>query len=291
MTFMNALIRTFETRAQNVIGSRILQIVAGLVVVYRFLTEIRFANFLFEMDSTSLLSSPLVVYASLAGWLIGGLALLTGVFTRAATLVVFFSYVVLENVTVTHDGGDNILRIVLLYMLLFHGQLTKPSLIKPGVTTFLHNVGVKMTVFQIVVLYLVSGTLKLQGDVWHNGTALYYITNVEQFSTNVGWIRSIFVNPILTTLATYATLAYQIGFSFMLNNRYHLVWVALGIGFHLGIFVVMGLTTFSVVMIGLILFTVRDAEWKAIISIFEEHVIRRLQRRMMKTQKLGVPAS
>ncbi len=288
---MNALIRTFETRAQNVIGSRILQIIAGLVVVYRFLTEVRFANFLFEMDPTSLLSSPLVVYASLAGWLIGGLALLTGFFTRAATLVVFLSYVVLESVTVTHDGGDNILRIVLLYMLFFHDKITKPNLIKPGALTFLHNVGVKMTVFQIVVLYLVSGTLKLQGDVWHNGTALYYITNVEQFSTNIGWIRSMFSNPILTTLATYATLAYQIGFSFMLNNRYHLIWVVLGIGFHLGIFVVMGLTTFSVVMIGLILFTVRDAEWKTIINIFVKHVTRPLERRLLKAQKLSVPSA
>jgi hypothetical protein len=275
---MKNIINHLENSAQNAIGSRILQVIAGLVVVYRFFTEIRFAEFLFEVNKNSLIYSPLILYGCLGIWLIGGLALILGSYTRIATIGVLIAYFCLENVTITSDGGDNVLRIVLLYMVFFHDLVTSSTKIKPGVRVFIHNIAVKMTIFQIIVLYLVSGTLKLQGDVWFNGTALYYITGVEQFSTNIVWLKSLFSNPIVTTLATYSSVVYQLGFPFMLSNRYHLVWVFMGIGFHLGIFLVMGLTTFSLIMIGLILFTVRDSEWDTIFKFFQNRVLPRFVR-------------
>ncbi len=263
---MNLSLLNLERQTKNTIGARLLQIVAGLVVVYRFYSEVRFAPFLFEINNSNWSSSGLMVYVCLGFWLVGGTGLLIGYFTRISTLLVLVGYVVLESLTVTHDGGDNVLRIVLLYMLLFHDRLSSSDQIKPGARVFLHNLGIVLIHLQLVVLYLVSGTLKLQGPLWFNGTALYYITNVEAFSTNWQFLRSFFFNPIFVAIATYMSVLYQIGFPFMLGNRLHLLWVLIGLSFHVGIFMVMGLTTFSAIMIGLILFTVRDNEWLAIQS-------------------------
>lgn len=261
---MKSIFTRLESQAFNATGARALQMVAGLVVVYRALSEVRFAPFLFESDASWWASSPVLVYVALGFWLIGGVGLLTGVLTRLSSLLALAGYLALEGLTVTHDGGDNVLRIVLLYMVLLHDRLPAPQRIQPGARVFLHNVGVGLIYLQVVTLYFVSGTLKMQGEVWFNGTALYYITGVEAYSTGFQLLRSLFSNPVFVTLGSYSAMVYQVGFPFMLTNRFHLVWVLLGISFHLGIFVVMGLTTFSAIMIGLILFTVRDGEWASI---------------------------
>jgi hypothetical protein len=261
---LKSVFAQLEAQAWNTTGARALQIVAGLVVVYRALSEVRFAPFLFESDASSWASSPLLVYVGLGCWLVGGVGLLSGVLTRLSSLLALAGYLALESLTVTHDGGDNVLRIVLLYMVFLHDRLPTPQRIQPGARVFLHNVGIGLIYLQVVTLYFVSGTLKMQGEVWFNGTALYYITGVEAYSTGFQLLRSLFSNPVFVTLASYSAMVYQVGFGFMLTNRFHLVWVLLGVSFHVGIFVVMGLTTFSAIMIGLILFTVRDGEWASL---------------------------
>jgi hypothetical protein len=274
---MKHVLARLEGQAWNTTGARALQMVAGLVVVYRALSEVRFAPFLFESDASSWASSPILVYVALSFWLVGGVGLLTGVLTRLSSLLALAAYVVLETLTVTHDGGDNVLRIVLLYMVFLHDRLPAPHRIEPGARVLLHNVGVGLIYLQVVTLYFVSGTLKMQGEVWFNGTALYYITGVEAYSTGVQLLRDLFSNPVVVTLGCYSAMVYQVGFPFMLTSRFHLVWVLLGISFHLGIFVVMGLTTFSAIMIGLILFTVRDSEW-ASLQAFASGLVSRLRQ-------------
>ena len=76
-------------------------------------------------------------------------------------------------------------------------------------------------------------------------------------------MQELFKNPWIVTFATYSAVLYQVGFPFMLLNRLHWIWIVLGVGFHLGIGVVMGLVSFSIAMMGLVLFTVRDSEWAA----------------------------
>lgn len=119
---------------------------------------------------------------------------------------------------------------------------------------------------QLIILYSVAGLSKVQGDYWLNGTALYYIQNVEWFSTNIPLIIQAFKNPWIVTISSYAAMLYMIGFPFMLFNRFHLLWAAMGISFHLAIAISMGLIDFSLIMIGLILFTITDNEYRIINS-------------------------
>jgi hypothetical protein len=50
----------------------------------------------------------------------------------------------------------------------------------------------------------------------------------------------------------------------MILTRWHLPWIAFGLAFHLSIAVVMGLISFAVTMISVLLFTIRDDAWAAI---------------------------
>jgi Vitamin K-dependent gamma-carboxylase len=139
-----------------------------------------------------------------------------------------------------------------------------------GFKVFLHNLAVAATIVQLCIVYFNAGTMKLQGDVWVNGTALYYVMHVNMYAENWSWLRGLMKNPIAVALGSYTALIYQVGFPFMLTNRFHLPWLTIGLGFHLGIVLLMGLTTFGTVMITLALFTVRDSEWLAIQNLVQQ---------------------
>jgi len=95
--------------------------------------------------------------------------------------------------------------------------------------------------------------------VWHHGTALYFISQVEWFSHPA--MRAVFMYPLVTTLATYSTMLYQVWFPVAIFSRFRIAWLLIGIWFHLSIAAFMGLVTFSTVMIGLELFLITDAEY------------------------------
>lgn len=160
------------------------------------------------------------------------------------------------------DGGDNIARIVLCYMLLLNFSRGAASKFSNAI----HNLGVVAIYIQLIIMYLVSGLTKVQGEYWLNGTALYYIQSVEWFSTNIPSVVQAFKNPWVVTLSSYVSMLYMIGFPFMLFNRFHLIWAMLGIAFHLGIAMTMGLIDFSAIMVGLILFTITDQEYQRIVD-------------------------
>lgn len=294
-TWMTAL----EFRLFNTVGVRLLQIFVGSAIAYRGLTELAYVPYLYGQDGPmmsgtgSLLGPQLgtvvdqLVYSPpgtglfFGLWLAGGLGLVLGYKPRLATFLALLGYLWAEARSITHDGGDNVLRIVLLYMLFLR---TSPGRAGPG--RFFHNLAVIGIYLQLCLLYFVAGTLKLDGDVWKNGTALYYVTQVNWFTPPWPWLQELFKNPWVVTAATYSAVIYQLGFPFMLLNRFHLVWVPVGLAFHLGIGVAMGLVSFSLAMMGLVLFTVRDSEWAALAGWAERALQSRPLRRRRWTSAL-----
>ncbi|MPY67939.1 hypothetical protein F8S09_14855 [Deinococcus sp. SDU3-2] len=287
------LVRQLESKLFNTVGVRLLQIFVGSAIAYRCLTELAYVPYFYGqagpmMSGTGsllgphlgaavdqLVYSPLGIYLFFGLWLAGGLGLVLGYKPRLATLLALVGYLWAEARSITHDGGDNVLRIVLLYMLLLR---TSPGRAGPG--RFFHNLAVIGIYVQLCLLYFVAGTLKLDGDVWKNGTALYYVTQVNWFTPPWPWMQELFKNPWVVTAATYSAVIYQVGFPFMLFNRFHLVWVPIGLAFHLGIGVAMGLVSFSLAMMGLVLFTVRDSEWAALAGWVERALQSKHLRRL-----------
>ena len=72
------------------------------------------------------------------------------------------------------------------------------------------------------------------------------------------------MDPVLTTLATYSTVFYQVCFPVAMLSQLRLLWLAVGVSFHLGILVTMGLVPFSIVMIVLELMLITDREYRAL---------------------------
>jgi len=91
---------------------------------------------------------------------------------------------------------------------------------------------------------------------------MYYVSQVQWYT--LPGAHELFTNPWIVTLATYVSMFYQLLFPVAIISRMKLPWILLGIFFHLSIAVLMGLITFSTVMIGLELFLISDQEYAKI---------------------------
>lgn len=257
-------------------GLRALQTCIGLMLLFRASTEGPFASYLWGPhgigvgSSVAFLAPSVVPYADRifsvrAGpyllvvlMAVAALCLIFGVWTRLACgLALLSSLFLAARLPELGDGGDNITRLVLTYMLF---ALPDKKEVQPGsLQVWFHNVAVLAVGLQIGVLYLTSGLLKATGEKWTHGTAMYLISQVEWFSLPA--MRGMFHNPYLTTLVCYVTFFFQLWFPIAVLTRLRPIWLAVGICFHLGIALFMGLLCFSTAMIGLELFLVTDAHY------------------------------
>lgn len=271
-------------------GLRALQIAIGAILLFRVSTEIRFAEYLWGPSGIAggmpeapagavghlarvVFGTDVGTYLVLAMLAVAGVGLVLGRASRIVVAAALLGYLLLElRMPLLHDGGDNVTRLVLIFMLF----CVPPSRMEASRTeVWLHNVAVLAIVGQLCLLYLTSGYMKAFGDRWHHGTALYYISQVDWFT--LPGANRLFSIPIVTTLASYMTVAYQVMFPVAILSRIKLPWLAVGISFHLGIAVFMGLVPFSAVMIGLELFVITDAEYTRIRNL-SVSIVERVRR-------------
>lgn len=275
------------------IGVRILQIAISAKLLFDAFTLLPFATFLWGPHGIGWGSTKPVLGPRLGGvfnlffqtdtrilyiltvLIIGALFLFMGYNTRFATLVVLISfylfYIRLPEIT---DGGDNITQLILIYMLFLLPNRAKFS--SGQFRVWLHNIGVLAITFQLVIVYFISGFAKAGGDLWQQGTAMYYISQVQWFT--IPGANALFTNPWIVTLVTYGTLFYELLFPVAIISRIKLPWICFGILFHIGIVVFMGMVSFATVMIGLDLFLISDREY---VQIWEKGYLlysRRLRR-------------
>jgi hypothetical protein len=101
---------------------------------------------------------------------------------------------------------------------------------------------------QVATVYLVTALWKVNNLMWRDGSALHYIFENPQFPR-----FSVFASPVWDswmTLATYATLAWELSFAFLLLHPRTRRWtLALGIVIHLGMWATMELGPFSWIML------------------------------------------
>jgi predicted DCC family thiol-disulfide oxidoreductase YuxK len=160
------------------------------------------------------------------------------------------------------DAGDILMFFCLMFALFLHPSVVTRQPANRGLGVYLHNLAIAALYAQVILVYVNAGWLKLDVEsAWYEGTALYYTTHLTNLPLPFEWMLPIFENSFIVTVGTYLSLVYLIGFPFALFSSYHWFWVLMGIGFHGGIAVLMGLYTFSLLMIGLTLLCVRDEEW------------------------------
>jgi hypothetical protein len=281
MTLLRAGWAWLADRPHQRVGIRLLQAAIGVELLFLAVTEAPFALFLWGPNglgrgSVQPVLGPTLgglidrVFASDAGTLlvlgvlaVGGLGLLAGYRTNVATALGLVAAVLLEQrLPELAEGGDLITRLVLIYLLFVLPAGVKAA---PGsVAVWLHNVAVLAIGLQVVVLYADSGLMKAYGEKWQHGTAMYYVSQLEWMFLRPA--REWFKDPLLTTATTYASLLYEVLFPVAIISPLKLWWLGFGILLHLSIGLLMGLTPFSIVMLGLLLFFISDAEYARILE-------------------------
>ncbi|MFJ1748793.1 HTTM domain-containing protein [Streptomyces sp. NPDC088116] len=115
--------------------------------------------------------------------------------------------------------------------------------------TVLHNCGMFVIAAQICILYGSAGLYKVQGTTWGNGTALHYVLNLDLFRPWPALSHMTDGHMTLIAIVSYLTVLLQVAFPFVLFGRLKYPVLAMLLGMHIGIGVLMGLPLFSGAMI------------------------------------------
>lgn len=176
------------------------------------------------------------------------------------------------------EGGENLTRILVVMLPLVytsgylsplasatHRRIARRVERRGWFVTAVHNVTAGTIVFQISVVYFVSGLWKVIGKPWYNGTALYYILNTDQFNF-FGLFTHVMNMSFVTTVTCYVAILIEIAFPWFVATRHRRVrelGVALVELMHVGILVGMGLVVFGLIMIGADLAVLTDGDYRA----------------------------
>ncbi len=235
----------------------------------------RFAGAALFLNPLRYSTAPLYFEVLYHAAIVVALAYTFGVCTRLAGMahwVMIWS--LQERNPLLGDGGDNIMRIVLLFLVLAdagrHFSIDAARRPRSGATlgrevrAVAHTFGVFLAVAQLAMLYMSTGLYKAMGELWQNGTALYYILRVDEFSLP-GLAEHVYRNPYLVVLGTYGTVLFEVTFLPALFNRWtRYLIMAAGVAFHAGIALFMGLITFSWSILSLYPLLVNDQEYMAL---------------------------
>lgn len=110
---------------------------------------------------------------------------------------------------------------------------------------------------QLFTIYAYTGFEKLKGSTWWDGTALWTVLVNPQFTSfDLLFLKDF---PIFFAIGTFVTIIFEVYFWVMVSiKKTRSLWLALGVVFHLMIGVLLGLMSFSLVMISTyVLFTYR----------------------------------
>jgi len=241
---------------------------------------------LFSKDEATLFDVSYFILVLLAAMF------LVGWQTRVVTPLLLLFWVGLStNSTVLTNGGDTIMRIVLLFLVFANlsrhwsvdawlsahrtdatstlrpRRLTPPS----WASNAAHNAAIVACGYQIMLVYVTSGIFKLQGAEWREGTGLYYSLVLDVFRPFPALSDLVWQVTPAVFVATFLSIWVQLLFPVLVLWRpTRIVALVFLLGMHAGIGLFLGLWPFSLAMIGLDLLFVRDSTWsRALVRVPE----------------------
>jgi hypothetical protein len=207
----------------------------------------------FSLYSAS--SSPVVFELIFHTGIVMALLVMLGIGGRA---VLAAHYVLLWSLYMANpsfmDGGDALTATAIPFLLLtrchssFAVRRRGRERAESGAVAVCNNTGLLLLAVQVCIVYLMAGLYKVQGDLWQDGTALYYVLNVPEFFLP-GVTPLLMQSDWLPVLGGYATVLVSVFFPALIVFRGgRIVAVTAMLVFHLAIAVLMGLTSFALVM-------------------------------------------
>jgi hypothetical protein len=191
-------------------------------------------------------------------------------YTGFLTWVGAMSYV--QRASCTVFGLDTMMLILLLYIQIGPSGATwsldrwlqerwaraegkEPPPVEPSVMA---NFAIRMIQFHFAFIYFASGTSKLLGATWWSGTALNLVVLNPSFAPMdwapyLGFVRFLsrqrWMWEIAMTGSIVGTLLLEVSFIFLVwQTQWRWVMISAAVLLHTGIGLIMGLTTFSLMM-------------------------------------------
>lgn len=226
------------------------------------------------------LEDETAIWAVHLGFLVAMALFTVGLWTRLTSVLVWIAVLqYVQRSQVTLFGMDSMIVLGAFYLMigpcgaalsLDHWLAQRRERLRRGDPTYrlpvppsvLANVAIRLIQVQFCVMYLSAGTSKLLGPGWWNGNALWGTIANPEFAPFYlpgyeGLLRSLCQNRLLWELAMSSgavfTLLLELGFPTLVWYP-PLRWLMVtgSVLLHTGIGVLMGLTTFSLMMIALV---------------------------------------
>lgn len=172
-------------------------------------------------------------------------------------------------------GGDKVsavLTLLLIPLALTDGRRwhwasaqEQPAHLRGQVTRLVALSALTAVRLQVAGIYFVAAVAKFGVTEWANGTALYYWMADPRFG-GPGWVLPILRSPAAVTALTWGTILLELALALALlfPSGVRRLLLVMGIVFHVSIALLIGITSFSMTMIGALVLYLRpyEAEFK-----------------------------
>lgn len=171
------------------------------------------------------------------------------------------------------DGSDNVIQVLLPFLVLIdnHTYFKHHNKNIPNNNLWWHklqDIALLGFMIQVCYVYFFSALEKLQGQLWMNGTAIFYTMRVKEFMATK-WNITLTKNLYFVVFTTYFTLIWELMFSFLIWFRKTKFWIILGgVILHFGIWIFMRIDNFSWVMIATYFVFITNKEYVIIKNRF-----------------------
>jgi hypothetical protein len=154
------------------------------------------------------------------------------------------------------NGGDMMLRLVLLYMIFANSydhfvffKRTARSIEQQQLSNLVSNLAAYSIMMQLCVAYFCSAWAKLHDPMWQQGEAVYYALLVDRY-TGTSFNSSIARMGWLMAFANYATLVFEIAFPFLIwFKRFKKPLMVAGLIMHLLIYIFLMIYGFQIIFL------------------------------------------
>jgi len=262
----------FAPQTGRVLG--LYRIVIGLLTIYSFCLWAKDAAVFFSDDGVlttrtlqstlgrechtllKWIGSPLGVRLALGALFAAGLAFTVGYHTRISSVVLYILVVSFhERNNLVLNGGDTVLRTMLFFFLFapsgaaFSVDSLLRRLRSPGAEPLLISPWAqRMMQVQVALIYFTTAYAKTRGELYHNGSAMYYVFGLVDF--NVRGVEQLMNLPLVYSSLTFAVLLVEVSIPFLLWFQASRPYaVAMGLLAHGWIMVFMTIPVFGLLMV------------------------------------------